>query len=800
MDEVNRHLLVNIKVDDIDFSLFRQFPYASVNFFHLSIPSPGGFGETDTLLRAESVSLLFNVFDVMGSTIILRKIIIEGGKLSIVENENRSWNYQIWQNDSTLQNPDATFEIKNLTLNNTEFLFRDLRNNIISDGMVYSGKMVLKASEQGYSLQSEFDLLCNRFTGISTSFLDNRKVYVAMALQYDAALSEYRIDDSEIKVGRLKLNMNGSITQSNTESGKVQAINLRIHSDNAPIRDLTELVPSGYQERLHEFDLNGNGILDCSISSPGSVSKKYSPVVEIKFATRNGSVKPLNKPVALTKISVEGYYISSPKHPSGFLRLKNFSAELKGKKLNGNFEMENFNDPFLRLEAEAGADLEAWFPFFQVDWINELKGNAEFSNLRFSGRLKSKSSYQTEGLLRLTNAQVAFKNHSLPIENINAEIEFRNTSATIRKLSARAGVSDFAFEGKAENLVPFLLHDRNDLQVDLNLKCNYLDLDQVLELDTKPQAADTVFAIRLNNNLSLNILAEVSKLEFRKFKAENISGTVGFTNGRLFTESMQLDAMNGKIKLQGSIQESADDSITINYQARVNSLDISQLFYQMGDFGQQVITSSNLAGTVSADVQFHSRWSRMLRCNTQSVWAAADLSIENGALMNFAPMKALTRFVKGADFNNIRFSTLKNKIEIKNRQVIIPEMEINSSAMNLIASGTHSFDNIIDYHLQLLLSQLLGKKVRNLNTEFGQIQDDNLGRARLLIAMTGPAESPKISLDTRGMKNKIVSEVRQEKETLKNLLKNEFGKKDSVKVKPSPGTKKQELEIETGEE
>ena len=62
-------------------------------------------------------------------------------------------------------------------------------------------------------------------------------------------------------------------------------------------------------------------------------------------------------------------------------------------------------------------------------------------------------------------------------------------------------------------------------------------------------------------------------------------------------------------------------------------------------------------------------------------------------------------------------------------------MEIKSSAMELVASGTHSFNNDIDYRLQLLLSQVTGKKVKEMNTEFGRIEDDGLGRTKIFLTM-----------------------------------------------------------------
>ena len=53
-------------------------------------------------------------------------------------------------------------------------------------------------------------------------------------------------------------------------------------------------------------------------------------------------------------------------------------------------------------------------------------------------------------------------------------------------------------------------------------------------------------------------------------------------------------------------------------------------------------------------------------------------------------------------------------------------MEIKSSALSVYISGTHSFNNEIDYNITLLLSELLSK-FRQKNTtikEFGEEKKD----------------------------------------------------------------------------
>jgi hypothetical protein len=134
-------------------------------------------------------------------------------------------------------------------------------------------------------------------------------------------------------------------------------------------------------------------------------------------------------------------------------------------------------------------------------------------------------------------------------------------------------------------------------------------------------------------------------------------------------------------------------------------------------------------------------------------------------------------------------------VRISNRKIFIPNMEINSSALNITGSGTHDFDNMIDYKLQLLLSDILGKKVKDQNTEFGQIEDDGLGKTKLFLTMKGQVDDPKFGYDKKGVVQKIKSDFKADGQNLKNILKQEFGshKHDTTTVQKK---KKEEMQID----
>jgi hypothetical protein len=76
----------------------------------------------------------------------------------------------------------------------------------------------------------------------------------------------------------------------------------------------------------------------------------------------------------------------------------------------------------------------------------------------------------------------------------------------------------------------------------------------------------------------------------------------------------------------------------------------------------------------------------------------------------------------------------------------------------------------------LLLSEILAKKdpaEEDLGDNF--VADDETGRAKLFLSMTGSAEDPVVKYDTREVREKITGDLQQEREELRQAFRKEFG-------------------------
>ena len=324
------------------------------------------------------------------------------------------------------------------------------------------------------------------------------------------------------------------------------------------------------------------------------------------------------------------------------------------------------------------------------------------------------------------------------------------------------------------------------LMIDANLVSVNTDLNELLTSNSSNK--DSTYKLQFSDKMDVKLNVDIGKLSFNKFSSASITGKVRLKNMQLLISPLSFNSMEGKTSGLIMIDGSQKNVLLISCEAKITDVNITKLFYEFGNFGQTSLKDENIKGIVTADVQFASVWSNELKPEMDKIYTKADITIKEGELLNYAPMKGLSKFLKVSDLNDVKFATLHNQVEIKDKTIHIPAMDIKSSAIDIVASGEHNFDNHINYSIKLLLSDLMAKKARKAkieNDEFGVVEDDNVGKTCLYILVTGTVDNPVYKYDAKGVKAKIAVRAIEEKQTLKTILNDEFGwfKKDTAVAK-----------------
>jgi hypothetical protein len=291
----------------------------------------------------------------------------------------------------------------------------------------------------------------------------------------------------------------------------------------------------------------------------------------------------------------------------------------------------------------------------------------------------------------------------------------------------------------------------------------------------------------------------VRDFTFRKFSASGISANLTLNNKIMTANNIMMQSMKGIVSGQMSINASNPGHSLIQCKATISKVNLKNLFVEFGNFGSTELTSENLDGSITADVIYASTMFPTLGMDPQSVKAHADIRVENGRLVNYEPMKGLSKFLRVEDLADIRFETLQNQIDIANGILYIPGMQIKSSAIDLTLMGTHTFSNELDYHFSLVLADLLAAKFHKRNpaynkqSEFGPVEDDGRGRTMVYVSMTGTVDNPIFGYDRKAVREKLTTELRNQKSELRDAFRKEFGSMQGDTIKKSQNAKEKAI-------
>lgn len=785
VNELNKQLNTQVIVEgkDIDFTVIKTFPYGSVNFKNVKALDAGLSKNKDTLFKAGEISLQFNVIDIFKKNYRIKKLVISDVDLRVKIDKEGNDNYHFWKESADTSKTSFSFALESIVLNRIDLNYRDSRSRQSIEGSIKKGKFSGEFSNEKYTLNAVADMFVTSIKNDNQNFLRKKNIHTEFLLNIDNKIDSYKIESGKLKIEDLLFEVFGNVINA----GKEPIVNIGVKGKDMDIKSVLSLIPNKYKGKINDYESDGEFYFNALIQ--GSLAEGNNPQITADFGIRSASISQVENNIALKNVNLKGHYSNGSKTELSVLELTSFSAAINQGNVSGELKMKNLDNPSFSGKVIATTTLQEVQKFIKIDTIESINGNVKI-NATFScdGKKGMANSYEniiTSGDLSISDVNLVLKNNKLNFTNINGDFKFDNNDLAVNDFSGKISDSDFQLKGFFRNIIGFVLKENQDITIDAILNSDTVNLNELLANKAEDSHNESKYKLKFSEHINVNLNIGIKHLQFRKFDATDIKGVVKLTDKRMILDPIILHTMNGSITTSGLIDGSDSTKILVTCFSDINKISISKMFEEFENFGQNNITDKNIKGVATAKIQFASVLSPELVMDMDKLYAGVDMSIDNGELINVESMKSLSRFIELKELENIRFATLKNQIEIKKQMVNIPKMEIRSTALNLTASGTHSFNNDINYRIKLSLNELLSKKAKaakKQNDEFGEVADDGLGRTNIFIAMTGTIDKPVIKYDSKGAVQNIKQDLKVEKQNLKSILKDEFGlfKKDTT--------------------
>lgn len=786
IEQINKEVNTKIEVKDIKLSLFKKFPMASLEFIQVKCIEVTNEPKKENLLEAESVFLEFSVWDIFKGKYKFKKLSVENGKLNLKINNRGQSNFDILKKPklgTPVKKSEMSFKFNEFILKNVHFIFNDQQSKQLYRAQIKKLNCSGAFTDKQFTLKAKANIFSEIIIINDEEFVSNKNFFLNTTLEVNKSNQLLTIKKANIELENMKIDLNGNVKYDSTAY-----VDLSFNGENLNIQSFLSLLPSTYKNFEKKYKSHGEFYLKGSIK--GSLANTNQTQIIAQFGIKNGKIKFIEEGLEMKNIFFDGNFNTGAKKcpETAEINFKHFEGQLENSTFSGNFHLNNLDKPHLKFQIDADVDLAEVFKFIPVEKIESISGRVK-TTLVYEGTLESNSftleDYKksaSNGNVLLDKVSLKIKDKPLQLSNCSGEIIFENTIGRIPQLTGQIASTEFNLKGEAINLPEYFYLEGYPLIIKANISCGEIAVEEFLTKD-QPTKKQNDLTLNIPENINLELQAKIKELSFKKFSASNIEGLVIIKDRQLFAENLHFESCGGTSNISGSVNTKDPENIVTQAFGSFDKIDISQLFGEFDNFSQKTLEDKHIRGSTNANIAYSASFDSHLKMKMNTLYVNSPLEITNGELINFKPLEGLSKFIHVEELRDIKFSTLTNTITIKDEAVIIPKMSIQSNALNLEIGGIHYFDNRIEYYFNVFLKDLIAAKWKKRKTEdeFGEFIEEE-GGARIYLKMVGTMDNNKITIDNKGVKDKLKDDMKKENQDFKQIFYEEFGlfKNDST--------------------
>lgn len=792
IDEINDHLKTDLEVQHIELSLFHDFPRASLEFRNVLIRDAFQEQEsTDTLLFARRAFLTFNVWDIWNGDYTVKRLAFEDSKLNLRTSRDGDVNYDIFKPSEDNEKSNFKFVLDLLRIDRLAFQYSNLATGQFYQIDVHKSLITGDFTEDQFELTSESEVQIRKLKSNSLTLIRNKPAVLKITLDANTASNSYTFKRGDITIGKMPFELTGFV--DSTE------IALAITGKEIQLADLANSLAAGTMPDAPRY--NGTGILNFESRIEGPVSSTEMPSVSADFDLANGTLTNPSNNLKLFDVQLDGSYQNAQVGRDEMLSFKAFELKLLNSFFKGTGEIRNFAQPNIHSKMEGNLDLAAFHQFFRIPGVEQIGGNVELNMdlaIRFLDPeyvIQKFVVAKSQGTLNLQNVLYKHVADDLTYREVNGEVVIRDNDAAVKDFSVKTEKSDLVLNGALNNLLQYLA-GYGGLGVIASLESKHIDLNEFIgETNEKNDEAPEKFI--LPSDLNLNVDLSVGDLLWDQHHFTDLAGNLVLVNRKATASNFSLKTMGGRVAGRLELNNLVEGGNIIDADLDFSNVNVKTLFAEWKNFDQESITDKHISGTGSGHMDLLLFFNPYFSIIEDKIYALSQIEIKNGELNDLETMKLITDYMRSnkalklmlnkhidkfeEKLLHLKFATLANTIEIKDRRIYIPKMTIVCNALQVDLFGWHDFDNNVEYHFSFRFRDL---KTVPEYTEFGKIEDDGLGII-IYMTMSGSLDDPQFAMDSDERKNDIKENLAQEKQDLKSMLKTEFGlfKKDSTVTK-----------------
>ncbi|MBE6182317.1 MAG: AsmA family protein [Rikenellaceae bacterium] len=774
--EANKILVARLDFEDLDLSLLRHFPNASVELKGLTLIGAERF-EGDTIVAAERISVVVNLMSLIGDGgFVVSKIILADPAVHAHKLADGAVNWDVMKASGEPEvvveqkEPEQggekggeTAEPSSFKLSIRDFRINDaiIRYEDDSTNMRFSTEpLSLRLRGDLSAAQSELDLRMTaekmNFVSGGISLLSNAEAELVATIAADLENNRFTFSDNTLRLNAIEMNLNGW-AQLADDAVKMD---LTAGCEQVQFKELLSLIPAFYTRDFR--DLTASGELSLSLWAKGEMRGSILPAFELKAGVTDGSFRYASLPKAVTGINIAARVANSGDvMDKTEVDLSRFTLSMAGNSLSAAFYATNLiSDPTFRASMAGRVDLGAVKEVYPLEKGMELAGEIT-ADVKVSGCMSAieKQRYEQLGASGTFVVEgVGLKLNGLP------DVKIRRAAATITpqamtlgEFGITVGKSDLAANGQLSDYLGYLLKG-NNLSGRLYVKSNLLDLNEIMAAmpaaetsDTEAPATEkaaeetstTASVIEIPRNLNLSLSTDLKKILFQKMTISDFTGELRMANGILDLSKLKMNLFDGTASASGSYSTADPANPQLKLSASFAKASFAKTFEELEMIQKLVPIFAKTGGDYSLSLDLSTPLDATMSPVMKSLNASGEIRSENIKVQNIGAFDALAKALKNDALSKIEAKDVAIRFAVRDGRVETQPFDLKMGKINVNLSGSTGLDQTIDYTAKVALpAGTTGGVLESVNVKIG-----------------GTFSSPKITLGVKEAAEQAVKNV-----------------------------------------
>ncbi len=720
-DALKKSITGQVHIRQADISVWRFFPRFGVVLYDVSV--------TDSVynqpfLKMKEIDVRFGLFDLIGSSKSIGSLkCIDGTLFSFTDTSGYANKYVITPKTKSSKS-GGKLDLKNVELENVSFISVNSVKHKRFEILALKLDADISREDSNYTIHLNEKCLVRQlgFNRDKGSYLKNQMIEAKWLLQYSAKDASISFGETKTSINKQPFILSGTFWLRDQGHFKINASTKKFSWQQA-----MQMVPENIYTKLKNVQINKP--LDVTVAIDGPMAYKTIPAVHINWLTKNNQV--VTPVVVLDSCSFSGNFTNEKvkgqplTDENSEMSITGFTGKWGAIPLSGEtITITNLKAPNLRFKFYSHCEFPALNDQLALRTIHFIEGKAQLY-LEYNGPVIPDPALLNKlGIhLAMQNGKVEYVPRSMVFTNCNGDILFSENALQVNKLECDLKQNHFSIRITGNDMNKFSDSIAGKGSISCSVTSPSINLSDFTSLFSPTQktasASKSKQPLRNGGSAIDNILEQgtvslnlnAGHVFMNRFDAKNVRAQLQFGSNSWNIQQASLQHAGGSLRVEAEIIETGGAFQPARIKAQTENIDIRKLFYSFNNFGQTGLEHQNLKGVINATANVSMQLNQKGAVVPKSISGTVDFSVKNGALVNYAPLQNIKTFIlKNRDLSNIEFAELHDKLEIKNNEIRINRMEIESSVLTVFVEGLYSLGGNTDISLQVPLSNLKKRK------------------------------------------------------------------------------------------